>query len=289
MIAIRIEASSAGTNLATAISEEGIPDQLLRFWWLGQAGFALKHRNTLLLIDPYLSDSLAEKYRNSEFKHLRMMPIPVAPEELSDCNWYLCTHGHTDHMDPGTIRGILQATAPNFLIPRAEMDRGRERGIPAGKAHGINDGETIRLSDDITVEAIASAHERLEVDAEVNHKYLGYRISVGGLRLYHPGDCVPYPGLSEKLTEKQIDVAFLPINGRDEYRLSKGVPGNFAVAEAIALCKAAAIGHLVGHHWGMFEFNTIEKSSAENILRREAGSLDWLLPEIGMTYAIWPT
>ena len=84
-----------------------------------------------------------------------MMPIPVAPEELSDCNWYLCTHGHTDHMDPGTIRGILQATSPNFLIPRAEMDRGRERGIPAGKAHGINAGETLGLSDDITVEAIA--------------------------------------------------------------------------------------------------------------------------------------
>ncbi len=260
----------------------------MRFWWLGQAGFALRHRDVLLLIDPYLSDTLAEKYRNSEFKHLRMMPIPVAPEELSDCNWYLCTHGHTDHMDPGTIRGILQATSPNFLIPRAEMDRGRERGIPAGKAHGINAGETLRLSDDITVEAIASAHERLDVDAEGNHKYLGYMISVGGLRLYHSGDCVPYPGLSEKLAEKQIDVAFLPINGRDEYRLSKGVPGNFAVAEAIALCKAAAIGHLVGHHWGMFEFNTIEKSSAETILRQEAGSLDWLLPEIGTTYAIRP-
>jgi L-ascorbate metabolism protein UlaG (beta-lactamase superfamily) len=288
MIAIRIEASSAGTNPATAISEEGSPDQLLRFWWLGQAGFAFQHHDDLLLIDPYLSDSLAEKYRNSEFKHLRMMPIPVAPEELSDCNWYLCTHGHTDHMDPGTIRGILQATSPNFLIPRAEMDRGRERGIPAGKAHGINAGETLRLSDDITVEAIASAHERLDVDAEGNHKYLGYLISVGGLRLYHSGDCIPYPGLSEKLAEKQIDVAFLPINGRDENRLSKGVPGNFAVAEAIALCKAAAIGHLVGHHWGMFEFNTIEKSSAETILRQEAGSLDWLLPEIGTMYAIRP-
>ena len=288
MTAIRIEASTAGTNLALAISQDGNRDHLLRFWWLGQAGFALKHRNTLLLIDPYLSDSLAEKYRNSEFKHLRMMPIPVAPAALGGCNWYLCTHGHTDHMDPGTIRGILQATSPNFLIPRAEMDRGRERGIPADKMHGINAGETLQLDGDITVEAIASAHERLDVDAEENHKYLGYMISVGGLRLYHSGDCVPYPGLSEKLAEKQIDVAFLPINGRDEFRFSRGVPGNFTVTEAIALCKASAIEHLVGHHWGMFEFNTIENSSAENILRHEAGSLDWLLPEIGTTYAIRP-
>ena len=191
-------------------------------------------------------------------------------------------------MDPGTIRAILQASSPNFLIPRAEMDRGRERGIPAPAIHGINAGETLRLADDITVEAIASAHERLDVDAGGNHKYLGYVISVGDVRLYHSGDCVPYPGLAEQLAEKQIDVAFLPINGRDEYRLSRGVPGNFTVAEAIALCKAAAIEHLVGHHWGMFDFNTIEKSTAETILRQEAGSLDWLLPEIGMTYTIRP-
>jgi len=288
MTAIRIEAHPDGTNLAAAIKQDGIQDSPLRFWWLGQAGFALKHRDILLLIDPYLSDTLAEKYRNSEFKHLRMIPIPVAPEELEGCSWYLCTHGHTDHMDPGTIRGIYQATSPNFLIPRAEMDRGRERGIPSDKMHGINAGETLRLGDDITVEAIASAHERLDVDAEGNHRYLGYVISVGGLRLYHSGDCVPYPGLSEKLAEKHIDVAFLPINGRDEIRLSKGVPGNFTVTEAIALCKAAAIGHLVGHHWGMFDFNTIEKDNAEALLRQKAGALEWLLPEIGMTYTIRP-
>lgn len=286
MTAIRIEAHPDGTNLAAAIKQDGIQDSPLRFWWLGQAGFALKHRDILLLIDPYLSDSLAEKYRNSEFKHLRMMPIPVAPEELSDCNWYLCTHGHTDHMDPGTIRGILQATSPSFLIPKAEMDRARERGIPSNKMHGINAGETLRVGDGITVEAIASAHERLDVDAAGNHRYLGYVISVGDVRLYHSGDCIPYPGLAEQLAKKQIDVALLPINGRDEVRLSRGVPGNFTVAEAIALCKAAAIGHLVGHHWGMFDFNTIEKSTAEALLSQNGGALDGWLPEIGVTYTV---
>lgn len=284
----QIEVRQTVENLAVAIAEDDDQDHGVRLWWLGQAGFALKHRNVLLLIDPYLSNSLAEKYRNSEFKHLRMMPIPVAPEDLGGCNWYLCTHGHTDHMDPGTIRGILQVTSPNFLIPRAEMDRGRERGIPAGKTHGLNAGETLQLDDDIAVEAIASAHEHLDMDAEGNYKYLGYVISVGDLRLYHSGDCVPYPGLAEKLAEKQIDVAFLPINGRDEVRLSKGVPGNFTVAEAVELCKTAGIGQLIGHHWGMFDFNTIEKTTAETILRHEAGSLDWWLPEIGMTYTIWP-
>jgi L-ascorbate metabolism protein UlaG (beta-lactamase superfamily) len=289
MTAIRIEADASQVALALVLDQDGRRDGLLHFWWLGQAGFALRHGDSLLLIDPYLSDTLAEKYRNSELKHLRMMPSPIAPEAIGGCAWYLCTHGHTDHMDPGTIRGVLQTSSPDFLVPRAEIDRGRERGIPAQAIHGINAGETLRLTDSITVEALASAHERLDVDAGGNHKYLGYVVSAGDIRLYHSGDCVPYPGLAELLAEKQIDVAFLPINGRDEFRLSRGVPGNFTVEEAVALCQEAGIAHLVGHHWGLFDFNTIEKSVAETVFRQNAGSLDWLLPEIGVTYTIRST
>jgi L-ascorbate metabolism protein UlaG (beta-lactamase superfamily) len=173
-------------------------------------------------------------------------------------------------------------------VPRAEIDRGRERGMPVEAIHGINAGETLHLTDSISVEAIASAHERLDVDAGGNHKYLGYVVSAGDVRLYHSGDCVPYPGLAAQLAEKQIDVAFLPINGRDEFRLSRGVPGNFTVDEAVALCQEAGIRCLVGHHWGMFDFNTIEKSAAEAFLRQNAGTLEWLLPEIGVTYTIRP-
>ncbi|MEZ4768934.1 MAG: MBL fold metallo-hydrolase [Caldilineales bacterium] len=158
--------------------------------------------------------------------------------------------------------------------------------MPADMMHGIEAGERRQLAEDIAVEAIAAAHEGLDVDAAGNHKYLGYVISVGDLRLYHSGDCVPYPGLEQLLAGKQIDVAFLPINGRDAYRLSRGVPGNFTLDEAIALCRATEIGHLVGHHWGMFDFNTIDRDLAETILRRDAGSLHWVLPEIGETYTI---
>lgn len=282
---INIEANSAKPNLATAISQN-TEDSEVRFWWLGQAGFALKFESKLLLIDPYLSNSLAEKYRNSEFKHLRMTPIPVAPEMIDSCDWYLCTHGHTDHLDGPTVRGVCQTSTPFFLIPRAEIERGIERGMPAGRIHPLNAGETLTLRQDLTVEAVASAHERLELDSHGNHKYLGYILSLGELRLYHSGDCIPYPGLVEQLALKNIDVAFLPINGRDEYRLTKGVPGNFTVAEAIALCQAANIRHLVGHHFEMFSFNTIDRNEATAILQKQASSLNWLLPEIGLTYHI---
>lgn len=284
--ALIIEASPAGPDLLTTITQRGRADGALRLWWLGQAGFALRYGETLLLIDPYLSDSLAEKYRGKPLAHERLHPVPVAPARLRGCAWYLCTHAHTDHMDSATIQGVLQASAPSFLIPRAERERGRERGIPAGRLHTINAGESRPLSDGIAVEAIAAAHERLETDAEGNHRFLGYIISAGGLRIYHSGDCVPYPGLDELLATEEIDLALLPINGRDPQRLAAGIPGNFTLGEAIDLCAVAGIGHLLGHHFELFSFNTVERSHAENILRRYAGSLCWTLPRLGTTYAL---
>jgi len=55
------------------------------------------------LIDPYLSDFLAEKYQGAEFPHLRMMQAPIEPSRLADLDWVFCTHRHSDHMDPGTL------------------------------------------------------------------------------------------------------------------------------------------------------------------------------------------
>ena len=152
-----VEATPTGKNLLSVLNQNSDQDSV-QFWWLGQAGFALRYKKILLLIDPYLSNSLAEKYQNSEFKHLRMMPIPFSPEQLGNCRWYLCTHGHTDHMDSVTIQAILKQSNPYFLTPRAEIDTGKERGIPHHRMKTINAGEALELEDDISIEAVASKY-----------------------------------------------------------------------------------------------------------------------------------
>src|SRR4029453_10780453 len=72
-------------------------------WWLGQSGFLLKRGDRFLLVDPYLSDSLTEKYAGTETPHVRMTRRVVAPERLNFVDVVLATHGHTDHLDPGTL------------------------------------------------------------------------------------------------------------------------------------------------------------------------------------------
>ena len=49
----------------------------LRARWLGQAGFLLSVDSDHLLVDPYLSDSLARKYAGTVFPHIRLRPVPV--------------------------------------------------------------------------------------------------------------------------------------------------------------------------------------------------------------------
>ena len=105
---------------------------------------------------------------------------------------------------------------------------------------------------------VPSAHETLTIDARHQHEWLGYVIDVAGMRLYHSGDCIPYPALAATLANLAPQVALLPVNGRDPGRSGNGVPGNFTLDEAIALCREVPIPVMVAHHYGMFDFNTVE-------------------------------
>ena len=56
-----------------------------------------------LIVDPYLSDTLAEKYKGTATPHKRMARPPVDPAGLGRIDLVLITHHHTDHMDPETL------------------------------------------------------------------------------------------------------------------------------------------------------------------------------------------
>lgn len=235
--------------------------------WLGQAGFLLRtcsrrHGTRHVLIDPYLSDSLAKKYSGTIFPHERLLRAPVAIDSLPAIDAVLCSHSHTDHMDPETLRPLLAAQPRcRLLAPLGVRDEALVRsGAEADRVDTLIAGSSVRLPTGAVL-AVASAHEQREFDASGHDRFLGYVLDVGGIRVYHSGDCTPYDGLAETLGLLRIDVALLPVNGRDEYRLSNGVPGNFTFGEALVLCAAAKIPALVPHHWGMFDFNTVAVSS----------------------------
>lgn len=256
-------------------------------WWLGQAGFVIAQGGLRIVIDAYLSDSLAQKYVGSRFPHRRMMPPPVEPGGLTGIDWLLCSHGHTDHMDPGTIPALLAANpAARVLAPRAERARALERGVPEARLVLIDAGETVDLGGVICT-ATPAAHEDLARRPE-GYPYLGYALTGGGVTLWHSGDTIPFAGLAEWLAPLRVDLALLPVNGRDATRAANGVPGNLTLEEAVALSDAIGARAMLGHHFGLFDFNTLDPVDGAAQLARLSPQAAVDLVQPGLAYQVAP-
>ena len=255
--------------------------------WLGQAGFLVRQAGLTLVVDPYLSDSLAEKYRGTRFPHVRMMPAPVAPGDLTGVDWVLCTHGHTDHMDAGTLPGLLAANPrARVVVPRAEVEKAASRGVPWERIVAIDAGETVDLGG-VRCTATPAAHETLERNAE-GYFFLGYVLTGGGVTLWHSGDTIPFEGLVEWLRPLQVDLALLPVNGRDSERAANGVPGNLTLDEAVAIADRIGARAMLGHHFGLFDFNTLDPEEGRARLASLRPQADVALVRLGCRYDIGP-
>lgn len=227
--------------------------------WLGQAGFWIETGAHRILIDPYLSDSLAVKYAGRVHDHRRMMPPPVLPDDLPRPDLVLATHAHTDHLDPETLGPLLRRWPDlPLLVPAASLTVARERTGPQARLIGVDAGDVLMPLPGLVLTVLPAAHELLDRDAAGRHPFLGYGIAAGGLTLYHSGDCVPFDGLADRVAALAPDIALLPVNGRDGARRAAGIPGNFALAEAIALARVTRTPFLIPHHFGMFAFNTCD-------------------------------
>jgi len=274
-------------DLKEFIRTKGTSQNEIQITWIGQAGFIFKFRNKLLIIDPYLSDYLSKKYEGKLFPHIRLMKIPINPEEITNVDYILCSHAHSDHMDPETI-SILSDSNPDvkIIIPAAEYEESIRRGAKFTQILPLNDGCLLKLDDNIEITGIAAAHENLKINKKGKHHYLGYILDFSGVRIYHSGDCVPYEGLVQKLTDLKIDIALLPINGRDEYRLKNNIAGNFHFSEVLEICTSAKIKNLIVHHFGMFAYNTVSEDVLENLRNLNSSEFQLIIPDINVIYKI---
>lgn len=234
------------------------PDEGIALWWLGQSGYVVKYQSTVIYIDPYLSESLTHKYALTNKPHVRMTASPLQPDLIHHADWILSSHKHTDHMDPQTLLPMMQASPTvRCVIAQAHWSHALAMGLPAERLLGVVADQSVMLTQDIQLLPIPSAHEQLETDALGHHVYLGFILKLGRFTLYHSGDTIPYPGLMQRLLAQRIDLAMLPINGRDARRHALGTPGNCTIEEALCLATLAGVGTLVPHHYDLFTFNTV--------------------------------
>ncbi len=223
-------------------------------WWLGQSGYLIKWNHRHLLIDPYLSDSLTQKYIHTEKPHIRMTSRVVAPEALNFIDIVTSSHNHTDHLDGETLIPLIHINPGITLItPEANRVFAAERiHMPHHFPVGIDAGQSLKIKD-FTFYPIPAAHNELEQDEKGHYKFLGYVIQFGKWTLYHSGDTLWYEGLESWLKDFDLDIALLPINGNKPERK---VAGNFGPHEAALLGRNLKAGRVIPCHYDMFTFNT---------------------------------
>jgi len=226
----------------------------LHLWWLGQSGFLVQWQRHHLLLDPYLSDSLTEKYSNTDKPHVRMTERVVAPERLNFVGVVTSSHNHTDHFDRETLLPLSEVNPEmEIVIPEANRDFVVERLKPIRPSlRGLDVGESCRVGP-WRITAVPAAHNLIEKDQEGRCKYLGYLVQIGPWTIYHSGDTKHFPGMEEMLRVWPIDVALLPINGD---RPERRVAGNLNGIEAARLAKDVGARQVIPCHFEMFEFNT---------------------------------
>lgn len=226
----------------------------LHLWWLGQSGFLVHWNDRFILFDPYLSDSLTKKYAETEKPHVRMTRRVISPERLDFIDVVTSTHNHTDHLDAETLLPLTQVNPDlQMVIPEANRNFVAERlRTDPDWPVGLDDGQSVDVSR-CRFHAVPAAHETVERDDQGRCRFLGYVVEIGPYTLYHSGDTMMFDGLAERLKAFSINVAMLPINGRDPKR---GVPGNLSGEEAAELANAIGAGLAIPCHFEMFEFNT---------------------------------
>jgi len=236
-----------GKALIDDVNAAVVPYGKCAFWWLGQHGFIIKLGNVVLYIDAYLSPNEA-----------RTVPPLLKPAEVTNADAIIGTHDHGDHIDRPMWPEIAQASPESILItPLYVRDSVvMDLGLQAERVIGLDDGLSITVGD-VKITAVPAAHELLVIDPVTGyHEFLGVVIEGNGFCLYHAGDTTIYEGMQARLRQWKVDLAFLPINGRDAKRLKSGCIGNMTYQEAVDLAGTIRPGLTIPTHFEMFEGNS---------------------------------
>lgn len=230
------------------------PEDGVALWWLGQSGFVIRGRSATIVIDPFLTDY-------GGFGRLYDPPFP--PGELDFVDLLVGTHLHADHIDPLGFPQVLDASpAALAIVPSAVLDEvGELVGSRDRLVGAISDARMERAG--VTISPLPAVHASVPADGygfhlneRGEHPFLGYVFELDGVRIGHLGDTLMYDGLPERLSEADLDVLIVPINGVSWFREQRGLVGNLNVFEAAELAASSGARLALPVHWDLFADNT---------------------------------
>ncbi|GAA4373905.1 MBL fold metallo-hydrolase [Hymenobacter koreensis] len=238
--------------------------------WLGHATFWLRMGGVALLFDPLLFDSPFLRHRH---------PLPCTPQDLTDLNYILLSHGHRDHLDEKSLKLLAnQNPQAQVLGPlrASKVLRGLTGKLPVQEAGWW---QQFDLGPNAALEIfyLPARHWHRRGVGDLNTVLWGsflIREVATGRTVYFCGDSAEGPHFYE--IEEQfgpLDVVLMPIGAYKPafmMRLSHMNPNETAKAT-----NQLRAGHLVPMHFGTFDLSDEPASEPIRLLEQIAAE-GWL-------------
>jgi L-ascorbate metabolism protein UlaG (beta-lactamase superfamily) len=224
--------------------------------WLGQAGFRIEIGETCIVVDPWVSAH-----------ELRLVDAPPDALAAEGVDWLLVTHEHVDHLDLPLLPVVLERSPSVRVVLPAPIAPLVEGVVPESQLLLVEPGDTLDLGR-VVAHVVPAFHGVTMDDAYGDGSALGGRprfvgyVIDGRRGVYHAGDSIVTDALEAALAPLEIDVALLPINGRDAEREARGIVGNMNAREAAALAVEIGATLFVPYHWDGVAGNVVDPVSA---------------------------
>ncbi len=244
---------------------------------MGQCGFIIASSGKKIATDVIVSDLY---YKGTDISR-RVVKPPFAVSQCPDIDLFLISHDHADHFDRALVTDLASCGRKSRVIAPARildsLDMEEENKIYLRDYEEYSDGA-------ISVIPIPVLHYGYEHSRAGFSVFNGYAIRCSGISLFHAGDTI----VSERLIEDvrkagPFDYGFLPINGRDRERESRGIIGNMNEDEAVSFALGTGIRTVFPTHFDFFR----ENGADPQIFRKKAeGKVGVIIPEPGAEYAL---
>ena len=174
----------------------------MHIWWLGQSGFLVQIDGENLLVDPYLSDSLTEKYAGTDTPHERITDLVVDPALLSFVDVVISSQRAAGSPRPRHAARTCSRASAAFVCAAGSEDVAAERaGRLPDAVLAVGERRDVRRLLD---------RGRSRLPREARPKAVGYVVRNGAYAFYHAGDSRRVQGMAEAVAPHGVDVAFVP-------------------------------------------------------------------------------
>lgn len=225
---------------------EALPAAPTRVFWIGHASFLLAMDGQRVVIDPIFGRAVITP---------RVTQPAATAQQLGHVDAVLVTHGHHDHLDPGSLAAIARVNEGRtlFVVPdgmRTVLPRECTRVVELSWWQHVQLGA-------LKLHFVPAQHWHQRSAFDRNKRLWGGYVVEGTHRVYHSGDTGYFGGFGAiGKVFGGIDASCLPL-GAYEPTWFMSVQ-HMSPPQSLQAYRDLHCTHFIGMHWGAFDLSNEE-------------------------------